>query len=135
MRLFDFSLKNNSLWDSRRGFWNNIGNLGANVVGGIGGGVAGFFAGGPLGAAAGAAGFTLPSAIVVRRAAATSLRGGAGAVASRAHHPARPVHPGPTPHPARRRPNAVRTPGTVHVRGHVLVTRCWAFCIKYRLSA
>lgn len=51
MRLFDFSLKNNSLWDNRRGFWNNIGNLGTNIAGGA----AGFIGTGfnPLGAAAG----------------------------------------------------------------------------------
>ena len=51
MRLFDFSLKDNSLWDNRRGFWNNIGNLGTNVAGGV----AGFIGTGfnPLGAAAG----------------------------------------------------------------------------------
>lgn len=51
MRLFDFSLKDNSLWDSRRGFWNNIGNLGTNVAGGVAGFVGTGF--NPLGAAAG----------------------------------------------------------------------------------
>jgi hypothetical protein len=51
MRLFDFSLKDNSLWDNRRGFWNNIGNLGTNVAGGVAGFVGTGF--NPLGAAAG----------------------------------------------------------------------------------
>lgn len=58
MGLFDFNWSDgsDSLWDKRRGFWNNIGNLGTNVIGGVAGGVGGFFVGGPLGAAAGAAG-------------------------------------------------------------------------------
>ena len=58
MGLFDFNWSDgsDSLWDDRRGFWGNLGNLGWNAAGGIAGGVGGFFAGGPLGAAAGAAG-------------------------------------------------------------------------------
>ena len=57
MGLFDFNWSDgqDSLWDDRRGFWGNIGNLGWNAAGGALGGAAGFFTGGPLGAAAGAA--------------------------------------------------------------------------------
>lgn len=57
MGLFDFNWSDgqDSLWDDRRGFWGNIGNLGWNAAGGAIGGATGFFAGGPLGAAAGAA--------------------------------------------------------------------------------
>ena len=58
MGLFDFNTNDgsDSLWEEDRGFWNNIGNLGTNLVGGVGGGIGGFLLGGPLGAAAGAAG-------------------------------------------------------------------------------
>ena len=58
MGLFDFNWSDgsDSLWDDRRGFWGNLGNLGWNTAGGIAGGVGGFFLGGPMGAAAGAAG-------------------------------------------------------------------------------
>jgi len=57
MGLFDFKNDgSDSLWEEDRGFWNNIGNLGTNLVGGVGGGIGGFLLGGPLGAAAGAAG-------------------------------------------------------------------------------
>jgi len=57
MGLFDFNWNDgsDSLWEKDRGFWNNIGNVGTNLIGGIGGGIGGFLAGGPLGAAAGAA--------------------------------------------------------------------------------
>ena len=57
MGLFDFKWNDgsDSLWEKDRGFWNNIGNLGTNLLGGIGGGIGGFLMGGPLGAAAGAA--------------------------------------------------------------------------------
>lgn len=57
MGLFDFNTNDgsDSLWEEDRGFWNNIGNLGTNLVGGVGGGIGGFLLGGPLGAAAGAA--------------------------------------------------------------------------------
>jgi hypothetical protein len=58
MGLFDFNWGDgsDSLWEDDRGFWNNIGNLGTNLVGGVGGGIGGFLLGGPIGAAAGAAG-------------------------------------------------------------------------------
>jgi hypothetical protein len=58
MGLFDFNTNDgsDSLWEEDRGFWNNIGNLGTNLVGGVGGGIGGFLLGGPIGAAAGAAG-------------------------------------------------------------------------------
>ena len=56
MGLFDFKWNDgsDSLWEKDRGFWNNIGNLGANILGGT----AGFIGTGfnPLGAAAGWAG-------------------------------------------------------------------------------
>lgn len=56
MGLFDFKNDgSDSLWEKDRGFWNNIGNLGTNLIGGVGGGIGGFLLGGPLGAAAGAA--------------------------------------------------------------------------------
>lgn len=58
MGLFDFNWGDgsDSLWEEDRGFWNNIGNLGTNLIGGVGGGIGGFLLGGPIGAAAGAAG-------------------------------------------------------------------------------
>ena len=57
MGLFDFKWNDgsDSLWEKDRGFWDNIGNLGTNLIGGVGGGIGGFLMGGPLGAAAGAA--------------------------------------------------------------------------------
>lgn len=57
MGLFDFNTNDgsDSLWEEDRGFWNNIGNLGTNLVGGAAGGIGGFLLGGPIGAAAGAA--------------------------------------------------------------------------------
>lgn len=56
MGLFDFKNDgSDSLWEEDRGFWNNIGNLGTNLVGGAAGGIGGFLLGGPIGAAAGAA--------------------------------------------------------------------------------
>lgn len=57
MGLFDFNWSDgqDSLWDNRRGFFGNLGNIGWNTAGGIAGGVGGFFLGGPAGAAAGAA--------------------------------------------------------------------------------
>ena len=50
MGLFDFNWGDgsDSLWEEDRGFWNNIGNLGTNLVGGVGGGIGGFLLGGPI---------------------------------------------------------------------------------------
>jgi hypothetical protein len=56
LRIFDFDLSDgsDSLWETDRGFWNNLGNLATNTAGGALGGVGGFLVGGTAGAGAGA---------------------------------------------------------------------------------